>query len=236
MYETIDIYLSLRNRIINHEFEPGQKLNQRMIAEQYGVSNTPVIKALHRLTSEGLVDNIVNRGFVVHSTNLKELVDLYELREALEVTAVADLATLSREETQQIAEEIDALMREGGTGNTEKYRQADIALHNTILNRCSNEMLRNINEAHQILNRTYLPGLLRDTKETWEEHRAIAEAIGNRDQEAAREAMRKHISITKQSIASLVGKLTALGLNPRNILVDDLVNKELNTEGILDKG
>lgn len=233
MNETIDIYLSLRNRIINQEFKPGEKLNQRKIAEQYGVSNTPVIKALHRLTSEGLVDNIVNRGFVVHSTNLKELVDLYELREALEVTAVADLATLSKEETKQIALEIDALMREGGTDNTDKYRQSDIALHNLVLTKCSNEMLRTINESHQILNRTYLPGLLRDTRETWEEHRAIAEAIGNRDQEAAREAMRKHISITKQSISSLVRKLTALGLNPKNILVDDLISKEFNSEAFI---
>lgn len=235
MNETVDIYLSLRNRIINHEFEPGQKLNQRMLAEQYGVSNTPVIKALHRLTSEGLVDNIVNRGFVVHSTNLKELVDLYELREALEVTAVADVASLGREEARQIAGEIDALMHTGGTENIEKYRLADIALHNIILSRCRNDMLRTINEAHQILNRTYLPGLLRDTKETWEEHRAIAQAIGNRDPEAAREAMRKHISITKQSIASLVRKLTALGLNPRNILVDDLISREFNAEGIIGK-
>lgn len=234
MTDISEIYLQLRKQIIDHEFEPGQKLNQRVLAEFFGTSSTPVIKVLHRLASEGLVDNIPNRGFMVHSSNVKELADLYELREALEVTAVADLAELDKAEIAKIADELQAIMKDAVLDNEEQYRKMDIAFHNHIINSCSNEMLKNINDAHQILNRTYLPGLLRGPSSSYAEHQRIVEALRKGEQEELKLAMREHISITKVAISKLIKRLQWIGLNPRNILVNDLTNKELAEDRPMD--
>lgn len=232
MAEINDIYFQLRKQIIDHEFEPGQKLNQRVLAESFGISSTPVIKVLHRLTSEGLVDNITNRGFVVHSSNVKELEDLYELREALEVTAVADLAELSKAETARIADELQAIFKESDVADEIQYRKMDVAFHNHIINSCSNDMLKSINETHQILNRTYLPGLLRGPSATYAEHQRIIDALRRRDKDELMQAMREHISVTKQTISKLVKRLEWIGLNPRTILVNDLANREFDEDNI----
>lgn len=230
MSDIQNIYLEIRRQIIEHEVKPGQKLNQRKLAEAFGTSSTPVIKALHRLSSEGLVDNIPNRGFIVHSSNVKELEDLYELREALEVTAVADLTELDPEEINRIADELQSLLDNMDLDDQVQYRKMDVAFHNLIISSSSNEMLKSINETHQILNRTYLPGLLRDPKTTITEHEKIIDALRARDKETLMQAMRTHISVTKTSISKLVKRLQWVGLNPRNILVNDLEGKSLSDE------
>lgn len=230
MSDIQNIYLEIRRQIIEHEVKPGQKLNQRKLAEAFGTSSTPVIKALHRLSSEGLVDNIPNRGFIVHSSNVKELEDLYELREALEVTAVADLTELDPEEINRIADELQSLLDNMDLDDQVQYRKMDVAFHNLIISSSSNEMLKSINETHQILNRTYLPGLLRDPKTTITEHEKIIDALRTRDKETLMQAMRTHISVTKTSISKLVKRLQWVGLNPRNILVNDLEGKSLSDE------
>ena len=230
MSDIQNIYLEIRRQIIEHEVKPGQKLNQRKLAEAFGTSSTPVIKALHRLSSEGLVDNIPNRGFIVHSSNVKELEDLYELREALEVTAVADLTELDPEEINRIADELQSLLDNMDLDDQVQYRKMDVAFHNLIISSSSNEMLKSINETHQILNRTYLPGLLRDPKTTITEHEKIIDALRTRDKETLMQAMRTHIFVTKTSISKLVKRLQWVGLNPRNILVNDLEGKSLSDE------
>ena len=58
-----DIYEEIKSRIIRRDLMPGVKINQIQLADELGVSRTPVINALHMLTIGGLVDNIPNRGF-----------------------------------------------------------------------------------------------------------------------------------------------------------------------------
>lgn len=229
MNDLSHIYSQLKRQIIEHEFEAGQKLNQRVLAELFGTSSTPVIKALHRLSSEGLVDTIPNRGFVVHSTNVKELADLYELREALEVTAVADLGDLDEEQRNSLADELQNIIDSVSVEEETEYRKMDITFHNFIISSCNNEMLKSINESHQILNRTYLPGLLREPNITAKEHERIVAALRKGDQEELKQAMREHISVTKISISKLIKRLHWIGLNPREIMVTDLNSKAFSS-------
>ena len=71
--QTLYAYEMLRQKILNQELEPGGKINQVEVAQEIGVSRTPVAKALSRLESEGLVDNASNHGFVVNETTVVEL-------------------------------------------------------------------------------------------------------------------------------------------------------------------
>ena len=59
--------------ILANQFAPNQRINQSQLATELGVSRTPVIKALHMLVAEGLLDNIPNKGFYIHKLTIKEL-------------------------------------------------------------------------------------------------------------------------------------------------------------------
>src|SRR5215471_6358552 len=87
MRESDRVYESLRSMAIAFKFKPGERLTELDIAERFSVSRTPVREALNRLVNEGfLVAD--GRGFAVRDLDPKECFDLYELRLALEFTAV----------------------------------------------------------------------------------------------------------------------------------------------------
>ena len=150
--------------------------------------------------------------------------------QARPVAYAADLTELDPEEINRIADELQSLLDNMDLDDQVQYRKMDVAFHNLIINSSSNEMLKSINETHQILNRTYLPGLLRDPKTTITEHEKIIDALRTRDKETLMQTMRTHISVTKTSISKLVKRLQWVGLNPRNILVNDLEGKSLSDE------
>jgi DNA-binding GntR family transcriptional regulator len=81
------VYAQLRDLILANVFRPGQKLVDRDLAEQLGVSRTPVREALGRLTMVGLVEARNRRGYYVAQYTAEQMSDLYEFRKILEVNA-----------------------------------------------------------------------------------------------------------------------------------------------------
>lgn len=98
-------YTQIRQAIVEGRYEPGQRLIEQRIAEEFALSRTPVREALRRLEAEGLVRSEPNRGAVVRDMTTDDLADLYGLRARLEAYA-AELAA-SRIEPHQV-EELDA--------------------------------------------------------------------------------------------------------------------------------
>jgi DNA-binding GntR family transcriptional regulator len=81
-------YDAIRDAILRNRLRPGAKLTHRDLAERLGVSRTPVRASLERLSHEGLVKRIPNRGYFVADLDAREVVQLYETREALESYAL----------------------------------------------------------------------------------------------------------------------------------------------------
>src|SRR5690606_38970510 len=77
----------LREMVISYEIKPGERLNEVALAERLGVSRTPVREALHFLARDGFLAE-AGRGYVRRPLNLKEMIDLYETREVLEVACL----------------------------------------------------------------------------------------------------------------------------------------------------
>jgi len=82
------IFGSLKDQILGHFYEPGQRLNVMRIAESFGTSRSPVREALQRLAYEGLIKLIPRQGAFIKTIHLPEIKELFELREALEILAV----------------------------------------------------------------------------------------------------------------------------------------------------
>ena len=78
------VYENLKSAILSGLFDPEERLTEEHLAERLGVSRTPVREALYKLESEGLVHPLETRGFVVGGGSREEMVELFEIRAALE--------------------------------------------------------------------------------------------------------------------------------------------------------
>jgi DNA-binding GntR family transcriptional regulator len=216
------VYRKLRELIIHNEIPIGAKINQSDMAARLGSSRTPVVNALHKLQSEGLVDNVPHTGFFVHRVTAKELVDLFSLREALDGAIIDDLVENA---TSAEIDQLGALFeqfRYGGPIDPVEYREADIAFHRMLIDLTDNDIAKKVNENFVILDRSFIAGLVRPPEETLKEHLEVIEALRDRDREKTRMLMVDHIGKTKTLLREAVRSLRNLRIDPSTIPIDQV--------------
>lgn len=221
---TAYVYENIKRQIIDKKLPPGEKINQQRIATELGVSRTPVVKALHKLESQGLVDNIHDKGFSVHRLSIKELLDLFSIREALDTMMVSELIESITDRQIESLEAVftDFFERDPASINESEYWKRDQRFHRQMLDFCHNNLAKRIDDNFQIFSRTFSVGLLRKPAETMLEHRQIIEGIRKRNRDAAVEAVYKHIYKTKSFLQEVVSKLKKLGIDPAGIPFNEL--------------
>ena len=84
----LEAYSKIKEFILNYRVQPGQRLEHEFLSNGISVSNTPIREALNRLSEEGYVYQIKNRGYFVSDLSYNEVEALYEVREALEIFAI----------------------------------------------------------------------------------------------------------------------------------------------------
>jgi DNA-binding GntR family transcriptional regulator len=184
----------LRQRIFSRELAPGSWIDELKLAEEYGISRTPLREALKVLATEGLVTMKVRRGAYVTEVSERDLADVYHLLALLESDAagvVATQATPSQlKELQGLHEEL-----EKAAGNRERFFEINEAFHMRLLeianNRWRDQMVADLRKVMK-LNRHN--SLLKSGRieESLAEHRAIMQALTARDAEATAQRMREH--------------------------------------------
>ena len=100
------VFETLRDAIITQVLKPGERLMEIQLADEMGVSRTPVREAIRKLELEGLVVMVPRKGAYVAGVSMKDIHEVYEVRSALEMLAV----TLAAERITE--EELDALERQ----------------------------------------------------------------------------------------------------------------------------
>ena len=184
----------LRQRIFSRELAPGSWIDELKLAEEYGISRTPLREALKVLATEGLVTMKVRRGAYVTEVSERDLADVYHLLALLESDAagvVAAQATPSQlKELQGLHEEL-----EKAAGNRERFFEINEAFHMRLLeianNRWRDQMVADLRKVMK-LNRHN--SLLKSGRieESLAEHRSIMQALAARDAEATAQRMREH--------------------------------------------
>lgn len=96
------VFERLRKAIIDGNLEPGDRLVETFIAENMGVSRTPVREAFRQLEIEGLAENIPRKGTIVKGISKEDIIEIYQIREVLE--GLAFRLTCSRISEEQIVE------------------------------------------------------------------------------------------------------------------------------------
>ncbi len=184
----------LRQRIYRRELEPGSWIDELKIAEEYGISRTPLREALKVLAAEGLVTMKVRRGAYVTEVSEQDLHNVYHLLGLLESDAAGVVATQATESEQQ---ELQALHDELEAAATDRDRffALNERFHMRLLeiadNRWRDQMVADLRKVMK-LNRQN--SLLKSGRieESLAEHRAIMAALRRRDAAGAVKAMQAH--------------------------------------------
>jgi DNA-binding GntR family transcriptional regulator len=136
------VYNDLLQLISSGALRPGERLDEQQIAEQLGVSRTPLREAITRLVRDGIIDNQPYRGNFVRSFTAKQASDLYEVRKVLESTAVRlAILNLNSAAVSRLRSILNEISQALGTGDLEAYGLADREFHDTIAQLTQNETL-----------------------------------------------------------------------------------------------
>jgi len=223
---TASAYKVIRQMIVEQKLTPGSKFNQVKLAEDLGISRTPVVKALHKLEAEGLVDNIPQKGFFVHQLTVTELLELFSLREALDTIILNGIVeNITAEQIEQMNSILEPFGGEWTPERMVEYWLADQTFHNTLMEFSNNTLAKKVNDTFQVLNRTYRGGLVRHPGESLKEHKALIAAFKSRDVKTARKIAIEHISKGREILEATVEKLRSLGVDPAKLPVQDVPQK-----------
>jgi DNA-binding GntR family transcriptional regulator len=201
------IYERLHSDIVSLRMPPGMPLQEKRIAEEFGVSRTPVREALLRLSEGGLVDIYPQSGTVVSRVTVSAIPEAVVVRKALEGTTVeraADIATPA-----DIAR-LDAIIARqkahSAVGNTSSFHEEDEAFHEALAQIAGYPgiwtILKTVKVQIDRARRLTLPALGR-MGSVVQEHVVIRDAIAAHDVPAARAAMLWHLSAVIPDVAEL---------------------------------
>lgn len=198
------VFNTLRQAILIGELKPGERLMEIHLADRLGVSRTPIREAIHKLEREGLVTIIPRKGAEVSQITEKSMNDVLEVRRALDALCV-ELACdrITEEGLENLKSACDNFEQSVKTGDSKKIAQADVALHDIIVQATGNQrLIQLVNNLSEQMYR-YRFEYIKDSSQHQtlvEEHRIIYQSIVRKDKKTAAEAARTHIDNQEKAI------------------------------------
>jgi DNA-binding GntR family transcriptional regulator len=198
-------YRQLKDLIVSGQLEPGERLVEAQIAEELGVSRTPVREALRRLLDEHLISRDTTGALTVHQATQREIEDIYTIREVLDGLA-ARLAARRISETDLLwmSETIEA-MQEAATGEDPgEVVAANLTFHDVLYGAAGNPRLhrmgQELRDFVRLFSREPLAAAGR-AAEIADEHETILAALREGDADRAEEASRAHVRRARENLA-----------------------------------
>jgi len=208
-------YTEIRSRILSGELAPQEPLSEYQLAGELKISRTPVREALKRLEHEGLVRFVPNRGAFVADVSIRDIVEIYELREQLEGYAAGIAAA------EMTLAEIDVLERKltnaqrlaNEKGSVKEAFDSDIYFHKQLIQCTKNSRMATVlatmdDQVHRI--RILSPRARGRLEAMLCEHREVLDYIRRRDREGAQEAMRRHLRAARENAIRLMSDAPSL--------------------------
>ncbi|MGB4504234.1 MAG: GntR family transcriptional regulator [Syntrophaceticus sp.] len=205
------VFETIREAIIDGVLGPGERLMESQLAEELGVSRTPVREAIRKLELEGFVVMVPRKGAYVAGISLKDIADVFEVRAALEALAMVLAAERITEEELEELERI--LVRKAEIIEQQQeislFIESDRKFHDTLYQASRNQrliqMLTNLqDEIHRFRSVSLaFPGRM---QVALDEHRKIVEALADRDIARAEALAWEHIENAENSLMEAVRK------------------------------
>ena len=196
----------LREAILNNVLEPGKLYSATEIGEWVGASRTPIREAAQQLENIGLVRIERNRGIRILPTSLKDLLESFQIRLMLEVPLIRKVAMIRTDADIKVLEKAyNSFLKAAEADDSKATLNADKDYHSELLK------IAAVERASVIIDNTRNTVLLtgpstiphsRSCMEAFEDHKALHEAILNKDPDAAGKEMERHIINTARLLVS----------------------------------
>lgn len=210
--QTERTYAALKRMILDNELLPGEFVLQEELGERLGVSRTPVREALIRLAGEGLIEVRPRHGMRVLPVSISAMREIYEVLTALEARAARNVAARGADEA--VLAELDEAVREMDRAleadDLAAWARADDRFHNGLVTACGNRRLIEmvsmvVDQAHRVRKLTLR--LRPKPVSSNEAHRAVLDAIRQRQPQAAHDVHERHRDESGQMLIALLERL-----------------------------
>lgn len=208
-------YTLIQRKIASGELRSGVPLSELALAKELGSSRTPIREAIGQLVAEGLLDQTPNRGAVVKILTRQDIIDLFELREALEVYAVAKAAKQAPrasdlERLHGLADEILPLLNQLKRSKSKtldqhqmhQFMSCDLAFHALLMRMAANaRILKIVNETRlliRIFAMRHRGHSAADLVRIHKQHDDLIQAVAEQDPERARAILSEHVQNSQQ--------------------------------------
>ena len=198
-------YRYIADAIIRVEYEPGSKVNTKRIAEELGISRTPVRTALEHLLADGLVEQAGEKGYKVAPVNWRDCLDLYEIRSMLEGSCAYVAAnTATAVHFQQMKQNIEccrALVEKGNfPEDIPAFNELDMQFHELVVRAAGNSYYNNMSDVLSLWVRRYTNSMIAGgslggfhPERITDKHAVIYRAIRSRYSMVAKTEMEDHL-------------------------------------------
>jgi DNA-binding GntR family transcriptional regulator len=197
------VYDYLKSSVLSGRFRPGKRLTEEHLAEEMGVSRTPIREALHKLETEGLIKPLETRGFIVSADSTEELEELFDIRASLEGYALRLISEIISEE---ILKRLDGFI-ENAEDALKRKKINEIFKWNTRFHDALHDLVAHKPRFYRLITnmRKYVLRYRKDTlhyldgaKRTIDGHRKIMMGLRMKDPDLCERIMREHIQEAKE--------------------------------------
>ncbi len=204
-------YKYIKKRIVNLGFKPGEYLTDIKIADDLGISRTPVREAFRVLEREGLLIYEPRRGWRVYTLSLEDIHEIFEIKIALECLIARKAARCDDAVLRSKLKEMIVNMRKAADeGNVESWVELDLDLHHLIFMMANNQramsFIENINDQWNRIRIGFSARTGRISRSIYE-HEAMVEAILSGDAEKAEKETKTHLELVRDELVTLLVKM-----------------------------
>ena len=198
------VFHKIRDDILKGRYRQNEAMKELKISKELGVSRTPVREALRQLELEGLVTIIPNKGAVVSGINAKDIADIYAIRSLIEgLCAEWASANITEEQLDELEEIVFLSEFHLKKGHIEQLYELDNKFHEMLYEASQSKILRHVlSDFHHYVQRVRKTSLssAERAQKSINEHKAILEALRNKDSDAARSLTNVHVQNTSKNV------------------------------------
>lgn len=204
------IFNILRQQILDGKYLPGDNLIETKLAEELGVSRTPIREAIRQLELEGLVDSIPNKGVVVKGITEKDIEDIYTIRQILEgLAAEWAVDKITDEELAELKDIYELMEFYTKKGDIEQVAKLNTRFHEVIFKATKSGVLQNILTDFQYYVQWARYKSLKSpgrSNEALQEHKKILDAFMEHDCENAEKLVTAHIINSSKNLRNFMNE------------------------------
>ena len=203
------VFNKIQDDIINGRYEPGDSLVETKLAEELGISRTPVREAIRQLELEGLVTYVPNKGVYVTGITEQDIEDIYTIRSLVEGLAVRwAIERIEAHQLKELEEIVELMEYYTAKGDMEQVTKLDTRFHDVIYDASKSKVLKNtLKNLLRYIKKARLSSLKvpKRAHKALEEHRQILEAFKNHEPAKGERLMIRHISSASSNLHESMG-------------------------------